>query len=234
MTWGNTHKWVTRHGDERDCRVEDLLRILASEGNPSSLSGTTALHLAACCSNISVLRTLLRYSNINVANIEGSTPLHWASRNGHLANVRLLCRRGADLSLTDLGTQHLPLFYSASSNEGTAGNTVLHYAAEGGHLEVIQYLIETAAMPFDALNNERQSALAIACREGEKNVVRYLVQSGANCEALRSILDNLKDRNQRQVLRWLEKYGREPLSATIAPSSTLSTTPGSDSELLPL
>lgn len=43
-----------------------------------------------------------RASTLNVQNVSGNTPLHWASLNGHLEAVKILMAAGADPSVTNL------------------------------------------------------------------------------------------------------------------------------------
>jgi ankyrin repeat protein len=58
----------------------------------------------------------------------GTTPLHFASHEGHLAVVRLLLEAGA---AKDVSNAH--------------GATALHLAARRGHLEVVKVLLDFGA-----------------------------------------------------------------------------------------
>lgn len=53
-----------------------------------------------------------------------ATPLHWATRQGHLDSVVLLMRHGADPTLMD-----------------SEGSTCIHQAAQFGHTRIVAYLI---------------------------------------------------------------------------------------------
>jgi ankyrin repeat protein len=47
--------------------------------------------------NINGVRCILRYSpNINMRDYLGNTPLHYATENGNIEILRMLCENGAD------------------------------------------------------------------------------------------------------------------------------------------
>ena len=58
----------------------------------------------------------------------GVTPLHYASREGHIEVAHFLVECGADARAQD--------------NYGT---TPLHLASESGHLDIVRFLIERGA-----------------------------------------------------------------------------------------
>jgi uncharacterized protein len=70
-------------------------------------------------------------SIINAQNKAGNTPLHWAALNGHVENLLLLLRYGADPSILN-AAGHDALF-EAELNEKTKSVEVL--LAEGKELE---------------------------------------------------------------------------------------------------
>lgn len=59
---------------------------------------------------------------------DGGTPLHWASRKGHLEVVRELLAAGAD-----------------TQAKNGVGKTPLHLASDGAHLEVFKELMVAGA-----------------------------------------------------------------------------------------
>lgn len=81
---------------------------------------------------------------IEVKDLNGNTPLHWAALNGHLDMVTSLIQNGANVeSIEDFG------------------RTPLHFAALGGHHAVCQALIENGAN-LDAVEIDGASPLMFA------------------------------------------------------------------------
>ena len=133
---------------------------------------------------------------------DSATPLHVASKCGHLEVARMLIERGASISPKDKG-----------------GCTPLHLASEKGHLEVVHMLIEHGAdvsaqdrdghaplhMAFRrvewkwtaevaymliergadvlAQNKDGCTPLHLASKEGQPDVVGVLIERGANVSA---------------------------------------------------
>lgn len=59
----------------------------------------------------------------------------------------------------------------------------LRVAAEKGCLEVVQLLLDDAAVNKDTVNARNQTALHLACAEGHISVVRILLEQGASVDA---------------------------------------------------
>ena len=86
----------------------------------------------------------------------GTTPLIWATNNGHLPVVEYLMERGADIEASD-AVSHVtmkPLTRHASPypRMNQNGVTPLLSAAIGGRLSVVEYLLERGAN-IEAKNN---------------------------------------------------------------------------------
>ena len=62
--------------------------------------------------------------DVNAANAEGDTPLHYAVSNGDKDILNILLQAGAAVNATD-----------------SEGNTPLHWAAKGGHKDILKILI---------------------------------------------------------------------------------------------
>jgi ankyrin repeat protein len=106
------------------------------------------------------------------------TPLHWASRWGHVQVVKELLDHGADIDAKDEG-----------------GGTPLLYACLNGHLAVVVELIpndindttirifgkrKSRGADMDAKDIDGRTPLYLASREGYLPVVKALVSCGAN------------------------------------------------------
>ena len=85
-------------------------------------------------------------ANVNVANVNGQTPLMAAARNGHIGAVRLLLEAGADVNAAN-----------------AKGQTALMGAAQSGHIEAVRLLLDADASTAGALPPARgKNRVAIA------------------------------------------------------------------------
>ena len=94
-----------------------------------------------------------------------ATPLHLASRNGHVNAAFKLIDCGADLIAQD-----------------DAGETPLHLASQMGHVDVVRMLIERGA-DLTAQNDDGETPLHLASQMGHADVVRTLMERGADLTA---------------------------------------------------
>ncbi|MDR1590504.1 MAG: ankyrin repeat domain-containing protein [Puniceicoccales bacterium] len=149
----------------------------------------TPLLRAADEGDLEAVRILInRGAAMDVQDIDGGTPLHWAAVNGHLKVARFLIEeKGAAIDVQDsMGMR--PLHWAALWGRlavvrflianGAAVNalnniswTPLHYAARIGHLEVARFLIENDAA-VNALDDKGQTPLDLAWREETKDFLR--------------------------------------------------------------
>jgi ankyrin repeat protein len=98
-------------------------------------------------------------TRVDAPNQLGETALMLAALHGDLDSVRMLVGRGAEVN--------------------RAGWTPLHYAATNGHVEVVRYLLERHAY-IDAQSPNRTTPLMMAARHKRPDVVRLLVEAGAD------------------------------------------------------
>ena len=90
---------------------------------------------------------------VNVLDVDGMTPLHWAADRGHTEMVRFLLRRGADCNALD-----------------HCLNSPLHIAGMAGQKEVVRLLIDARA-DLTLVNAEGDSARSILKSEFPKLVL---------------------------------------------------------------
>ncbi len=103
-------------------------------------------------------------ADINHRFENGKTALHMASEQGCTDIVKHLLLCNAHMSLSD--DHHFK---------------PIHYAAANGHQQVVQQLVcngENIDTPTE--DEEQRSPLTVACQEGQLEMVRWLVQHGAN------------------------------------------------------
>ncbi|XP_043259622.1 palmitoyltransferase Hip14 isoform X2 [Colletes gigas] len=112
-------------------RVTELVEDGADVNQPDSET-VTLLHWAAINNRKDIVKYLIAKGAV-VDAIGGelaSTPLHWATRQGHLATVVLLMRAGADPTLRD-----------------SEGFSCIHLAAQFGHTSIVAYLVAKGVNP---------------------------------------------------------------------------------------
>ena len=145
------------------------------------------------------IRTLLRAgADVNAAQEDGTTALHWAAYYDDAKIVALLVRAGANVNsvnrygapplaeaCTNRNAAVVKLLLEAGANPKATmkgGETVLMLAARSGSAEAVEMLLGRGADPSP---RERlgQTALMWAAAEGHTAVVRTLLKAGADLNA---------------------------------------------------
>ena len=116
------------------------------------------------------VRTLLgQHADVNAAQPDGSTALHWAAYRGEAATTALLLDAGARPNVTT-----------------DTGMTPLVLACQAGSVAVVKLLLEHgAAVDQTLLHGE--TPLMMAARTGSVPVLRLLLQHGAKVDARESL-----------------------------------------------
>lgn len=120
---------------------------------------------------------------------EGETPLHIASRAGHLEIVKLLIENGASLNIKEAN-----------------GDTPLHNAINGKHLEIVQLLIEKGS------NVNEKGAFALtpihtAFDSSQEEIIKLLLNKGSDV--------NTKDNREQTVLHKAVSLGNLEITKLI-------------------
>ncbi len=137
-------------------------------------------------------------ADVNAAQVDGMTALHWAVYHDDADMAGLLMRSGADVNaenrygvppLATASTNgnasvvRLLLESGADANESLeGGETVLMIAARTGSLEAVEALLAKDADP-NAQERREQTALMWAAAEGHVPVVEALIDAGADVHA---------------------------------------------------
>ena len=119
---------------------------------------------------------LLNGADPNIKNKQGATALHWAITQNNETLVRVLFKYGADPNIAD-----------------NKGNTPLHYAAERGDNINILLLLHGGANP-NALNLMGDTPLIISLAAKKLDSAHYLVMGGAQ-----DITNRAGDRPARMI-----------------------------------
>src|SRR3989442_15874208 len=114
------------------------------------------------------VRSLLqKKADVNAAQVDGTTALHWAVRADDLETADLLIRAGAKVS--------------AANREGV---TPMRLAAINGSARMIEKLIKAGANPNASLSKFGDTALMLAARTGKVDSVKVLLENGAQVNAI--------------------------------------------------
>ncbi|MEP7353270.1 MAG: ankyrin repeat domain-containing protein [Acidobacteriota bacterium] len=133
--------------------------LMAAETRPALLEAAKNRDKA------SIQRLLQQKGEVNAADADGTTPLHWAAHNDDPALVDALVAAGAKVNaITDLGV------------------TPLWLASENGNSVIVRRLLTAGANPNLALESG-ESALMVASRGGYSEVAEQLLAKGANPNA---------------------------------------------------
>jgi ankyrin repeat protein len=113
-----------------------------------------------------VRAALARKADVNAAQVDGSTALHWAAERDDLEMADQLIRAGARVT--------------ARTREGV---TPLQLAATNGSATMIDRLLKAGADPNAPLTAAGDTALMMAARTGTTDAIRVLVEAGGNPNA---------------------------------------------------
>ncbi len=126
---------------------------------------------AAMRGDVEAVRMLLRGgADVNEAQGDGMTALHWAARLGNAELADVLIYAGASLSAgTRIGSY-----------------TPLHIATREGRAKVVEVLLDAGADPRSVSTNSGTTPLHLAARSGNVDIVSQLIEHGADIEARES------------------------------------------------
>ena len=137
--------------------------------------------------------------DVNAAEVDGTTALHWAARANDAATVELLLRAGAtatranrygvmplSVACMNGNAPIIALLLKAGANANTVlpgGETALMTTARTGSLEGVKLLLAHGADINAKEAGRGQTALMWATSEGHTDVVKLLLESGADVKA---------------------------------------------------
>ncbi|XP_015250018.1 PREDICTED: ankyrin repeat domain-containing protein 50-like [Cyprinodon variegatus] len=140
---------------------------------------------------------------------EGRTALHVASWQGSVEIVDLLLKHGANPNAQD-----------------SEGRPPLHSVAWTGHEQVGHRLLAANNVIIDLACHQGATPLSIAAQEGHFNIVKMLLENGANPNHIdkygRSPVKVAGKNGHVTVVRLLESYGAKPYIGLLHNSSTVS------------
>ena len=207
--------------------VDCLCLLLEHNADPNKVckNGTTPLFDAVSARELSLVTALLQYRANPNEPVHGSTPLAFAAEAGNVEILRALLKHGADPNGIRTNSK-TPLYKAAMRNRTEAvrvllehnadvhkadsvGQTPLYKAATAyvKDTDTLRLLLEAKALP-DAPSANGETALLHAASAGSTNVVRVLLEHGADARAPVNAraLCAAAGRGYSQVVRLLLKH----------------------------
>ncbi len=140
--------------------------------SPTSVLADTLVADAAMVDDVERMARLLRQGeDVNTAQGDGMTAVHWAAENGNVVIADMLIAAGANLaSVTRMG-----------------GYSALHLASKNGAVEVVRALLAAGSEVMAETTTGAVTPLHFAAASGDVNVIDELVKAGAEVNARESV-----------------------------------------------
>jgi ankyrin repeat protein len=180
-----------------DCRriTGFVLLVLGVSGAALAAERATIADAAEQRDKAHVRALLATGVDVNAAQVDGTTALHWAAYQDDAETAALLVRAGANVNAVNrygvsplivactngsAGVAKQLLDAGADANAKTkGGETALMFAARSGNIDVVKALLVHGAK-HDAREVKGQTALMWAAAEGHAPIVRALIEAGAD------------------------------------------------------
>jgi ankyrin repeat protein len=146
-----------------------LLGILVVTAAAAEAANSEVADAAMRGNREAVRAAVARKADVNAAQVDGSTALHWAVQWDDLEMADLLIRAGARVA--------------ATTREGVAP---LQLAAINGSAAMLDRLLKAGADPNVPLTSRGDTAMMMAARTGRAEAIRVLVAAGADVNAKES------------------------------------------------
>lgn len=155
----------------------------------------------------SVRALLQQGADVNAAQGDGMTALHWAADRGDLEMARMLVYAGAGLDAVTRMAEYTPLHLASRAGHGTVvrallkagsdpaaatgsgGATPLHLAAAAGDAEAVTVLIEHGADVDAREERAHQTPLIFAAAQNRVDAIRALLAGGADPSLATTVVD---------------------------------------------
>lgn len=153
------------------------------------------------------VRALLKAgADVNAAEGDGTTALHWAARSGDADLVQMLLSAGANVRATTRLGAYTPLMMAAQAGHSaavaallaggadveartTTGTTPLMFAAQSGDTRTVTMLVEGGAKVDARESAMEQTPLMFAAANNRTDVVKLLLARGADKGATSKVTD---------------------------------------------
>ena len=163
----NDNGWTALHCGLHNGNFELFQLLIENKSDIYSTSkdNTNCLHIAALGGHIDICKEILRtYEfDINAANDNGWTALHYGLCNGNFELFQLLIENKSDI-------------YSTSKDN----TNCLHIAVSEGHIDICKEILKTYKIDINAANNNGWTALHYGVQNGNFELLKLLIQNGGD------------------------------------------------------
>ena len=174
---------------------------------PAKTSHAPAVADAAMRNDVAGVNALLaRGADVNTAQGDGMTALHWAARHGDLALTTSLLHARANVKATTRIGAYTPLHVASEVGAGSVvavlleagadakattstGVTPMHFAAMSGSAAAVNALADHGADVNATEPGWQQTPLMLAAAQGRTDAVRALLKRGAQPNATAKVVD---------------------------------------------
>jgi ankyrin repeat protein len=169
-------------------------------GHASSAVAQTPVADAAMRRDAAEIRRLVQSgADVNAAQADGATALHWAAYHGDASSAVLLLEAGAQVAAANRNGS-TPMWLAASQGDAAmieallengadaneplpVGRRPLMLAARSGHVEAVRALLDNGADPNAREDARGTTALMQAADQGHADVIAVLIERGADVAA---------------------------------------------------
>ncbi|XP_017276709.1 ankyrin repeat domain-containing protein 50 [Kryptolebias marmoratus] len=196
---------------EGHAEVAELLMRRGADTDVRDSEGRPLLYLLVLDGRLDMTILLIEKGGVPLESrdSEGRTALHVASWQGNVEIVDLLLKHGANPNAQD-----------------AEGRPPMHSVAWTGHTKVGHRLLEATGVNIDLACHQGATALSIAAQEGHANIVKMLLEKGANPNHIdkygRSLVKVAGKHGHFNIVGILESYGAKPYLGLLPNSSTVS------------
>jgi len=173
---------------------------------------------AAMRSDIETMRNLLyQGADVNAAQGDGMTALHWAAVNGQPEMSEMLLYAGASTEATTRMGAYTPLHLASreghagvvqsllaagsdpNQKTSTGGVAALHFAAASGDMNTIEALLEYGAVIDEKETKSGQTPLIFAASLDRVGAIKILASNGADLSSQTAVVDLVaRERSQKK------------------------------------
>jgi ankyrin repeat protein len=187
--------------------VSLLALVLALSAGTSAFLAESPVADAAARGDREAVKSLLKSAaDVNAAQGDGMTALHWAAMNGDAELAQMLIVAGANVKATTRLGSYTPLYLASQQGHGKIlqalikaggdvkagtpnGTTPLMVAAASGELEAVRVLVESGADVNGKDGVRWQTPLMYAAASNRAAVIGYLASKGADVKATNKVSD---------------------------------------------